>query len=501
MEKSIKPSYEQGEQGNIPILFYIGFGFSFFWMLLLAGLLNSALAQAFGSPASAFTLAPAALCFGLVIANLTISFKCDYFSTKNGNAILNVLSIIGPLAPCVMLVYVLITHDQPPALVNNIAWAIMGAGVGCLLAIWSEILEGFTKRFSSKVTIVSVIIGAILYFMTSNVGLLLSICAIALAAPVSLLLQYFLRGEVPPIEFVSRAESLKRHKLTKPIDTLNCFYGAVFGLALCMLSQSLGNAIAFAGIALSVIIGGLIMIPVFSKNREKMMHGSVQRKIFPALVIGLLPMPFVDSSLQTLCMLVVLVCFICLLIVDLDALYLLTKKYQVGALYLVGRGQSPIFLGVGLGYLLTSISMSSGAFDSGQLSLISLFLVIILSLLVSFINFDKDHLEDEREAQNATPAAIESASERMSWKEKCAAVAERYDLSARESEVFNLLARGRGTTYIQEKLYISPHTVKSHVYKIYRKLGIKSREELITLVEEEPLDSEVDGNRQESTAP
>ena len=49
--------------------------------------------------------------------------------------------------------------------------------------------------------------------------------------------------------------------------------------------------------------------------------------------------------------------------------------------------------------------------------------------------------------------------------------------------MFVLLAKGRGTAYIQDKLYISPHTVKSHTYKIYRKLGVSSREELLTLVE------------------
>lgn len=488
MEKSTKPSYEQGEQGNVPILFYISFGFSFFWMLLLVGLLNNSVAQALGAPAPTLMPTPAALCLGLVVANLATSFKCDYFSTKIGNGILNAMSVIGPLVPSGVLVYAIIAQAQLPMPVNDIAWGIMGLGVGCLLAIWSEILEGFTKKFSSRVAAVSVIIGAILYFMVSNIELPLSICAVCLAAPASLTLQHFLRGEVPPIEFVSRAESLKRHKLTWPIDVLNCLYGAVFGLALCMLSQSLDDVFTFAGIALAATIGGLIMIFVFSKNREKMMHGSVQRKIFPALVIGLLPMPFVDGGLQTLCLLVILVSFVCLVIVDLDALYLLTKKYHVGALYLIGRGQSPIFLGVGLGYLLAFISMSSGAFDSGQLSLISLVLVIALSLSVSFIDFDKDHLEDEREPQGTTPAITEDALGRMPWEAKCAVITEKYDLSTREAEVFTLLARGRGTTYIQEKLFISPHTVKTHVYKIYRKLGINSREELITLVEEEPLD-------------
>lgn len=57
-------------------------------------------------------------------------------------------------------------------------------------------------------------------------------------------------------------------------------------------------------------------------------------------------------------------------------------------------------------------------------------------------------------------------------------------MSAREIEVFNLLAKGRGSAYIQEKLYISQHTVKTHTYHIYKKLGVDSREELLTLIEQ-----------------
>ena len=48
--------------------------------------------------------------------------------------------------------------------------------------------------------------------------------------------------------------------------------------------------------------------------------------------------------------------------------------------------------------------------------------------------------------------------------------------------MFVLLAKGRGTAYIQDKLYISPHTVKSHTYKIYRKLGVSGKQEALDIV-------------------
>ncbi len=58
-----------------------------------------------------------------------------------------------------------------------------------------------------------------------------------------------------------------------------------------------------------------------------------------------------------------------------------------------------------------------------------------------------------------------------------------YGLTAREREVFSLLARGRNAGSIQSKLYISNGTVRSHMNTIYRKIGVHSQQELIDLVE------------------
>lgn len=69
--------------------------------------------------------------------------------------------------------------------------------------------------------------------------------------------------------------------------------------------------------------------------------------------------------------------------------------------------------------------------------------------------------------------------------EACHSVAEMYDLSKRESEILPYLARGMGSALVADKCYIGVSTVKSHSFSIYRKLGIHTRDELISLIDEE----------------
>ena len=50
-------------------------------------------------------------------------------------------------------------------------------------------------------------------------------------------------------------------------------------------------------------------------------------------------------------------------------------------------------------------------------------------------------------------------------------------LSQREIEIINMVAGGAMNTEIGEKLYISRHTVKSHLYNIYKKIKVTNRHE------------------------
>ena len=65
---------------------------------------------------------------------------------------------------------------------------------------------------------------------------------------------------------------------------------------------------------------------------------------------------------------------------------------------------------------------------------------------------------------------------------QCLVLKQEYGLSARETEVCELIARGRSVAAIAEELFVSENTVRTHSKHIYTKLDIHSRQELGELI-------------------
>jgi DNA-binding CsgD family transcriptional regulator len=57
-----------------------------------------------------------------------------------------------------------------------------------------------------------------------------------------------------------------------------------------------------------------------------------------------------------------------------------------------------------------------------------------------------------------------------------------HSISNREREIIELLLDGKSNADIEKILYISPHTVKNHIYNIYQKLGVKNRIQISNLI-------------------
>lgn len=86
-------------------------------------------------------------------------------------------------------------------------------------------------------------------------------------------------------------------------------------------------------------------------------------------------------------------------------------------------------------------------------------------------------LEEGVDAAKAAPVRDVAA--------RCEELACACGLTPREGEILGYLGRGHGIAFVADALVISESTVRTHVKSIYKKLGVNSREELVSKVGEE----------------
>jgi DNA-binding CsgD family transcriptional regulator/streptogramin lyase len=63
-------------------------------------------------------------------------------------------------------------------------------------------------------------------------------------------------------------------------------------------------------------------------------------------------------------------------------------------------------------------------------------------------------------------------------------IVEKYNISAREQEILNLIMKGKSNKEIEDALFISMPTVKTHISNIYKKFAVKNRLKLICLIQQ-----------------
>lgn len=144
-------------------------------------------------------------------------------------------------------------------------------------------------------------------------------------------------------------------------------------------------------------------------------------------------------------------------------------------------------LGYALGLVLATIAL--GALDAQVIQIATFVPILILALIVCFFWLFPERTIDN--LFNALPSD-QSASMHESTESNARALAVKYKLTPRETEVFLYMARGRNLSAIMAKLHISKGTAHTHMTHVYQKLGVHSQQELIEMVEafgvEKPTD-------------
>lgn len=165
------------------------------------------------------------------------------------------------------------------------------------------------------------------------------------------------------------------------------------------------------------------------------------------------------------------------LLKTLVLLFALRFAAQTGLSPFVASASALLVLrGTGLvSSLLLATFPQLGSFAGEHFAQLDCALIVAVLVIYLFVFTESDVLRLFEKSRKLTPQEI--------MERRCMLVAERYELSPRETEVLTLLSQGRSAPHIANQLYLSQGTINMYLHKTYRKLGVHSKQEALDIVE------------------
>lgn len=250
------------------------------------------------------------------------------------------------------------------------------------------------------------------------------------------------------------------------------------GISIDLVVMTIGTAFCLAGIFSSII-----------KNiSEKTYIETIQKSM--ALTSTLLIVAVLTDGYIRLAIFGVYIFIMSLHLVTATNAVIETARFNIiSPIWILGKEGGIFFAGIATGSALFGIAGYFITIYPDIMIITCVTAVIIASFMQIQVNYQIYPFTPIIENDNNTKEEIEeqrnqSGKRKALWQLKCKAACEEYRLSPREREVLMILLRGRDARYIMNQFYISQSTAKTHIYNIYKKFGVHSRQDLIDFVEE-----------------
>lgn len=462
-------------------MFAVIAGFAPFWACLFSMLMRNAFLDTGIDTLWHHLLLRIAFCAGFGAVALAVSHMPEGSLQKRPvHCMFALVALFSVVAIASSTTYAALGTPHP-LLFDLAAWGISGVSLSCLLFVWVPAIARMDEKGAAKCMAFSIVCGAVVYLTVNLLPPLFNTVLLALCPLASLVVrQVVARGEtergILESPTIPLAVSRKNAGLSWSFGVIYIVYGIVFGLGIGSITQVAADLPLYAGIAAFILVGAVAALAFMRRFAGQIRQIDVLRMLFPFLVVALVAMSFFSGLVYVLSNLLLLAGYIFLVAVSVAFEVQTARSRSASPLFVVGMSQAALAGGMALGFGLGLLPSATGVTDYAVLSAVALGLVVLLAVFITFA-------PSRQSAAEEMPEPKPEQHEQGRWKARCSAVAESAGLSARETEVFFLLAKGRGIEHIQNKLCISGHTVKTHTYNIYRKMGINSREELLDAIE------------------
>lgn len=433
--------------------------------------------------------------FALILRNPKIAF--------NDKSLVVLSSIIGLVATVAIILSPLMP-ESPRLIICACGWTLCGVASGIINYIWIKLFSVVKNNELCLYVSGSIALGGILVYILCYLPLIPTriIACLLPAACAGLSLFAKTHFDYEQNLHCERENSIANHRFFSASVVRLLVSILVFTIVYAALIAPLGTRRgegfeANGGVMLAapMIMGALIFTVTWFTSRLSSLK-IVYLSVLPIMVIALVAFPFLQSSSVELAGFIAsfgyegfnIVAWVVLLqLAHRDGLPPCFELLMGRIAYNIG-----IFIGATGGVYFAALDLfrDKSFFTPLCLGAVVVLVIVTTVLLRESDMFDHDTNRLAPQAASTVPTidtVVLPSSEEI-FQEKTNRIAKRYGLTPRETEVFFLLAKGRSNKLIEDRLFISEHTVDSHVSHIYRKCDVHSRQAIMDLIENEHIE-------------
>lgn len=375
---------------------------------------------------------------------------------------------------------VLVPQGSPAAIVWAVAVAT-AVGGAVLFCLWAEV---FCQMGTTSMVVYgggSCIVAFLVYCLVSTMmqpyaivaTSLLPVCSLACAQASFALL---------PREAPHGAAS---YPVPWKLIVLMGIAGLMSGAAGALLGDA-SNLGAIHRIWVTCFAGGVLLYMALRRPSAFDIR-FMTRVCFAASVVALAIMPLAPLGLAAAVSFLVKLAYVWFTVFAVALLANLAYRFDVPSLRLFALARACSEGGIFLGVLVREgVARSQVGLDATTLSLGAFIGLLLLGVCVGIWRSERAVNAD----WGAAGIEIESGERVVSPRERliarCEQLAQEYGLTAREAEVLTLIAQRKTRAEMEQELFLSQNTVKTHVRHVYAKLGVHSKADVYDLAGEWP---------------
>ncbi|MGV8083883.1 MAG: response regulator transcription factor [Coriobacteriia bacterium] len=359
---------------------------------------------------------------------------------------------------------------------------LFGVGLALLVLMQGEAYSRVEPRQACFYTAGSIFLAAVLYLgiigMPAGAALILTLL---LPFVWAWLLSTDSRQSPKPA--YGTAKNPERNLL--PIPLRLAVATSTYGLAYGMMPR-LGIALEASAIDASLrlsLVGVACAAVVIAVGIRVVAAGLDLRFVFKSTLLvataAFLAFPLINPSNEVYASAGVLAGTVCLLMIIWTSLSGISHRSRASAASVFGWGSFFLNIWIFAGSFLGRAFADTDSLAARTVYIVST-VVVYAVLAASVVLFGEDDVFGARRARRSAVADELQSDSRSS---SCEDLAKRHQLSSREAEILALLATGRDNPYIAQDLHIAYSTTKTYVKRIYAKLDVHSRQELLSLID------------------